>query len=132
MYELSAVSQRTVFNLTVVNFFSERDLRIEILQGIRDQIFMVPRSTKIHFEMASYTEEKLLNLVKEDIVPFSDSLGMNEQVHFNIFSCFATKLLVFISRIVRFLLGVGQSAQFVHVRERQRCHRFDTESGLCT
>lgn len=36
--------------------------------------------TKIHFEMASITEKNLLLRILDLIVPFADSLGMNEQV----------------------------------------------------
>lgn len=36
-------------------------------------------STKIHFEMASFAEDKLLFELCDSIVPFADSLGMNEQ-----------------------------------------------------
>lgn len=44
------------------------------------QIRMLPRHTKVHFEMASYTEEKLLKDLRDFIIPYVDSLGMNEQV----------------------------------------------------
>lgn len=36
--------------------------------------------------MASFTEEKLLKLLREYVIPYADSLGMNEQVR-NLF-CF--------------------------------------------
>lgn len=36
-------------------------------------------STLIHFEMASYVETKLVLDLTETIIPYSDSLGMNEQ-----------------------------------------------------
>lgn len=38
------------------------------------------RSTKIHFEMASITEKELLLQIFDHVVPFADSIGMNEQV----------------------------------------------------
>ena len=39
----------------------------------------LPPSTKIHFEMASFAEERLLLEIIEYIIPYADSLGMNEQ-----------------------------------------------------
>lgn len=38
------------------------------------------KSTKIHFEMASITEQELLTHIFDHVLPFADSLGMNEQV----------------------------------------------------
>lgn len=36
-------------------------------------------STKIHFEMASFAEDKFLFELCDSVIPFADSLGMNEQ-----------------------------------------------------
>lgn len=44
------------------------------------QIKGLPRKTKIHFEMASFTEEALIKNLQEYIIPYVDSIGMNEQV----------------------------------------------------
>lgn len=38
-----------------------------------------PDNVRIHFEMASYSDEKLLQGLVEEIIPYADSLGMNEQ-----------------------------------------------------
>lgn len=40
----------------------------------------LPFKTRIHFEMASFTDTELLNDLIEYVVPYADSLGMNEQV----------------------------------------------------
>ena len=37
-------------------------------------------STRVHFEMASYAEAELLYQLTQYIIPYADSLGMNEQV----------------------------------------------------
>ncbi|KAK9512538.1 hypothetical protein O3M35_000939 [Rhynocoris fuscipes] len=58
------------------------------LTQIRDQIFSVPKSTKVHFEMASFTDLDFLNELKEYIVPYADSLGMNEQELANLYSIY--------------------------------------------
>jgi ADP-dependent glucokinase len=36
--------------------------------------------TKVHFEMASFAELDLLKQLTKYVVPYSDSMGMNEQV----------------------------------------------------
>lgn len=43
-------------------------------------------STKIHFEMASFVEDKLLFELCDTIIPFADSLGMNEQEIANLYN----------------------------------------------
>ncbi|CAB3370150.1 Hypothetical predicted protein [Cloeon dipterum] len=53
--------------------------REERLQKIKDQMLSVGPKTKIHFEMASFAELDLLEQLTKYIVPFADSLGMNEQ-----------------------------------------------------
>ena len=41
---------------------------------------------KVHFEMASYTEDQLLGAIVDDIFPHVDSFGMNEQEVANLLS----------------------------------------------
>ncbi|KAJ8683852.1 hypothetical protein QAD02_019644 [Eretmocerus hayati] len=53
--------------------------RIERLQKINEQMRRQPKSTKIHFEMASFVEDILVKELNRLIVPYADSLGMNEQ-----------------------------------------------------
>lgn len=55
-------------------------MREERLRAVRDQMTSMPPSTRVHFEMASFTETKLLAGLVEHIIPYADSLGMNEQV----------------------------------------------------
>lgn len=44
-----------------------------------------PDNIPIHFEMASYSDENLLRNLVENIIPYADSLGMNEQELPNLF-----------------------------------------------
>ncbi|XP_014225330.1 ADP-dependent glucokinase [Trichogramma pretiosum] len=53
--------------------------RLKRLQSINNQMRSQPRSTKIHFEMASFVENSLVSDLNELIIPYADSLGMNEQ-----------------------------------------------------
>lgn len=53
-----------------------RELRIA---KIEQQLIRQPRSRLIHFEMASFVELELLQALLTHVIPYSDSLGMNEQ-----------------------------------------------------
>lgn len=55
-------------------------VRADRLKAVRDQMSSLSVSTRIHFEMASFTDTDLLNDLTEYIIPYADSLGMNEQV----------------------------------------------------
>jgi ADP-dependent glucokinase len=35
--------------------------------------------TKTHFELASFVDETIMSSIKEHVLPYSDSIGMNEQ-----------------------------------------------------
>ncbi|OXU26069.1 hypothetical protein TSAR_002650 [Trichomalopsis sarcophagae] len=49
------------------------------LQKIHEQMRSQKPNTKIHFEMASFVEEELVKELNHMIIPYADSLGMNEQ-----------------------------------------------------
>ena len=61
------------------NFCFDKRIRTEKIRRISEMLSGLPPSTKIHFEMASFAEEQLLSEIVEHIVPYADSLGMNEQ-----------------------------------------------------
>lgn len=61
------------------NFPFEGNFRESRLEKVKEQISSQPDSTLIHFEMASYVEIKLLQSLLKNVIPFSDSIGMNEQ-----------------------------------------------------
>ena len=54
----------------------------------------MPPTARIHFEMASFTETHLLQDLSRWIIPYADSLGMNEQVSVFLF-CFSQVYLHF-------------------------------------
>lgn len=54
-------------------------IRENRLKKVREQIISQPLTTLIHFEMASFVEIKLIRLLRENVMPYSDSIGMNEQ-----------------------------------------------------
>jgi len=62
--------------------------RVHRLKLIKDQMLMVKAKTKVHFEMASYTDPGLLSEIQQYIIPHADSLGMNEQELANLYSLY--------------------------------------------
>lgn len=54
----------------------EREAR---LQQVQRQLTSQPQGTLNHFEMASYVELQLLQQLRHFVLPYVDSLGMNEQ-----------------------------------------------------
>lgn len=59
--------------------FKPTSVRSDRLLRVRNQMTSVSPSTLIHFEMASFVEIELMNDLLVNVIPFSDSLGMNEQ-----------------------------------------------------
>lgn len=53
---------------------------------VKQQMIDQSESTKVHFEMASFAEESLLMELSELVIPFADSLGMNEQEITNLYN----------------------------------------------
>ena len=58
--------------------FAEGERR-QRLNKVQNQMKLQSPKTRIHFEMASFVDETLLEDLTELIIPFADSLGMNEQ-----------------------------------------------------
>ncbi|XP_061173538.1 uncharacterized protein LOC133182704 [Saccostrea echinata] len=61
------------------NFPFEDGERIRRITKLKNLLASTPRKTSIHFELASFTDEKLLREIRDNVVLYSDSLGMNEQ-----------------------------------------------------
>lgn len=57
----------------------ETGVREARLLKVNQQINNLKKQTLIHFEMASYVEIELLQQLRQYILPYVDSLGMNEQ-----------------------------------------------------
>ncbi|KAK2582053.1 hypothetical protein KPH14_002758 [Odynerus spinipes] len=68
------------------NYPFEEGEREKILQKVNKQMVTRPLKTKIHFEMASFVDDKLLSELCNLIIPFADSLGMNEQEIANLYN----------------------------------------------
>lgn len=61
------------------NFPMESKFRKERLLRVKELLIKQPPTTKIHFEMASFSDEQLMAELTENIIPNVDSVGMNEQ-----------------------------------------------------
>lgn len=61
------------------NYFYENGVREARIEKVRNQMISQSSSTLIHFEMASFVELDLLQLLLRKVMPYSDSIGMNEQ-----------------------------------------------------
>ncbi|XP_071440863.1 ADP-dependent glucokinase [Hetaerina americana] len=61
------------------NYPFKPGVREKRLARVRDQMLSVSEDTRVHFEMASFSEFELMEQLVQYIVPFADSLGMNEQ-----------------------------------------------------
>jgi ADP-dependent glucokinase len=55
-------------------------VREKRLLKIQEQMAVQSPNTRVHFEMASFAEAELLHQLTEHVIPYADSLGMNEQV----------------------------------------------------
>ena len=63
-------------NLIVISVTGVRQERLGKLQNFLSN---VDRSTKVHFELASFSDETLMKEIVDSVILYSDSLGMNEQ-----------------------------------------------------
>lgn len=63
-------------------------LREERLDLVKKQILSQSHNTLVHFEMASYVELELLIQLTKKIIPYIDSIGMNEQELSNLHNIF--------------------------------------------
>lgn len=71
--------------------FKDPSIRTDRLKKAKLQMTQADPSTLIHFEMASFVETELVNELLENIIPYSDSLGMNEQEIDNLVHMLETK-----------------------------------------
>lgn len=59
--------------------FSPPSLRTERVMKVMQQMIGAEKSTLIHFEMASFVQLELFNEMEKFILPYTDSIGCNEQ-----------------------------------------------------
>ena len=61
------------------NFPFDLELRTTKLKQLQTLLSSLPPSTKVHFEMASFSEERFMKDLLTYVLPYTDSIGMNEQ-----------------------------------------------------
>lgn len=70
--------------------FATATLRSERLEAVRKQMTSIHKDTLTHFEMASFVEIELLNDLAKYVLPYSNSIGCNEQEIDNLVSVLET------------------------------------------
>jgi len=65
----------------------ERDLYFNKIRNIMSE---AKAETKTHFELASFVDEEIMTSIKDYVLPYSDSVGMNEQELPNLLSLMKT------------------------------------------
>ena len=65
--------------------FKTRELEL-LIQRLGRFLQITTRDSLVHFEMASFSDRNLLQLIKQHVIPYVDSLGMNEQELSNLVS----------------------------------------------
>lgn len=59
--------------------FKDATIRSQRLEKVKEQMTSIEKTTLTHFEMASFVEIELLNDLVKYVLPYSDSIGCNEQ-----------------------------------------------------
>lgn len=72
-------------------------MREERLNKLHELLIKTNRSTKTHFELASFSDETLMKEIVDTVVYHSDSLGMNEQELPNLVSILTSGKIALIS-----------------------------------
>lgn len=69
-----------VGGLQMMDNFPFRDgKRLERLKALKNVMLSLDSNTGVHLEMASFVDESLMKELLTHVVPYADSLGMNEQ-----------------------------------------------------
>ena len=71
--------------------------RDEHFSEIKELLSNVDEKTRVHFELASFVDDEILLNIKESVIPFSDSIGMNEQELPNLLSLMKTGKAISVS-----------------------------------
>jgi len=71
--------------------------RDEHFAAIKELLSEVDEKTRVHFELASFVDDEILQNIKESVIPFSDSIGMNEQELPNLLSLMKTGKAISVS-----------------------------------
>ena len=77
--------------------------------------------TRVHFEMASFVDPTLLQELSEHVIPYADSLGMNEQELPNLYSILAHGNVSYVAD------SNPRIATVLGEREQNKCPFYGTE-----
>ncbi|KAK8379414.1 hypothetical protein O3P69_019370 [Scylla paramamosain] len=118
------------------NFPFPPGMREERLGALSKQLASLSPNALIHFEMASFTEEALLHGLVGNVLPYSDSLGLNEQELPNLYNMLRYGNITLVSDynprvavvldqmryVFRHLSGTGSSDNSTGRRHLSRLH----------
>ncbi|XP_028652768.1 ADP-dependent glucokinase [Erpetoichthys calabaricus] len=79
------------------NFPFQEGVRGTRLKKLSNLLQSAENSTGVHFEMASFVDESLMNELLSQVMPYADSLGMNEQELPNLLSLLKGKNITVLS-----------------------------------
>ncbi|RVE42796.1 hypothetical protein evm_012553 [Chilo suppressalis] len=100
------------------------DLRAERLDLVKQQILSQSKTTLTHFEMASYVDLELLLHLTTKVLPYVDSVGMNEQELSNLCSVLEYgKVSIVADSNPRVATALDQMRKIFHlIREKNKIH----------
>ncbi|CAG9788396.1 unnamed protein product [Diatraea saccharalis] len=101
-----------------------QDLRAERLKLVKEQILSQPATTLTHFEMASYVDLELLLHLTSKVLPYVDSVGMNEQELTNLCSILEHgEVSIVADSNPRVATALDQMRKIFHlIREKNKIH----------
>lgn len=103
------------------NYPYPKGLREQRLLKIRDQMVAQSPNTRVHFEMASFSEAELLHQLTQYITPYADSLGMNEQELASLYNIMLYGNISFVSDSnPRVATVLDQMREIFHLESRNR------------
>lgn len=109
------------------NYPYPKGVREQRLLKIQDQMVVQLPNTRVHFEMASFAEAQLLYQLTQYIIPYADSLGMNEQELANLYNILLYGNISFVSdSIPRVATVLDQMREIFHLISTSRLNKENT------
>lgn len=109
------------------NYPYSKGVREERLLKIQNQMAVQSPNTRVHFEMASFAEAELLHQLTQYVIPYADSLGMNEQELANLYNLLMYSNVSFVSDSnPRVATVLDQMREIFHLISASRLNKENT------
>uniref|UniRef100_T1JDT0 Uncharacterized protein n=1 Tax=Strigamia maritima TaxID=126957 RepID=T1JDT0_STRMM len=117
-----------ISGLQMMDNFPFRDgVRLDRLLKVQQIMISQPHTARTHFEMASFSDETLLKDLTHYVIPFADSIGMNEQELTNLHTLLLYGNLTLVSdarpRIASVLDQMRESFRLLRNSRNNQTHR---------